>query len=74
MNFWKQSNHVMTYFQEENFRGDKRLPSDFMSGFLQVRSTCLSLGVNSANNLSARVATDNGYQRALFFKYQISIP
>lgn len=36
MNFWKQSNHVMSYFKEENFRGDKRLPTSFMSGFLEV--------------------------------------
>lgn len=38
MNFWKQSNHVMSYFKEENFRGEKRLPSNFMSGFLEVCS------------------------------------
>lgn len=38
MNFWKQSNHVMSYFKGENFRGDKRLPSNFMTGFLEVRS------------------------------------
>lgn len=36
MNFWKQYNHVMAYFKEENFRGEKRLPSNFMSGFLEV--------------------------------------
>lgn len=36
MNFWKQSNHVMSYFKEENFRADKRLPTSFMSGFLEV--------------------------------------
>lgn len=36
MNFWKQTTHVMSYFKEENFRGDKRLPSSFMEGFLQV--------------------------------------
>lgn len=36
MNFWKQTNHVMSYFKEENFRGDKRLPSSFMTGFLEV--------------------------------------
>ncbi|KAF3770398.1 NADH dehydrogenase, alpha subcomplex, subunit 6 [Cryphonectria parasitica EP155] len=38
MNFWKQTNHVMSYFQEENFRGDKRLPTNFMSGFLEGRN------------------------------------
>ena len=36
MNFWKQTTHVMSYFKEENFRGDKRLPSNFMAGFLEV--------------------------------------
>lgn len=37
MNFWKQTTHVMSYFKDENFRGDTRLPTSFMSGFLQVR-------------------------------------
>lgn len=36
MNFWKQTTHVMSYFKEENFRGDKRLPSSFMEGFMEV--------------------------------------
>lgn len=36
MNFWKQTTHVMSYFKEENFRGEKRLPSSFMKGFLEV--------------------------------------
>jgi hypothetical protein len=36
MNFWKQTTHVMSYFKEENFRTDKRLPSSFMTGFLEV--------------------------------------
>lgn len=36
MNFWKQTTHVMSYFKDENFRGDERLPNSFMSGFLQV--------------------------------------
>lgn len=39
MNFWKQTNHIMSYFKEENFRGDKRLPDSFMSGFLEVISS-----------------------------------
>lgn len=26
----------MSYFKEENFRGDKRLPNNFMTGFLEV--------------------------------------
>ncbi len=36
MNFWRQTNHVMNFFKEENFRGDKRLPPSFMAGFLEV--------------------------------------
>lgn len=39
MNFWKQMTHVMSYFKEENFRGDERLPSSFMQGFLEVRTS-----------------------------------
>lgn len=35
MNFWKQQTHIMAYFSD-NFRGDKRLPSSFMDGFLEV--------------------------------------
>lgn len=35
MNFWKQQTHILSYFND-NFRGDKRLPSSFMSGFLEV--------------------------------------
>ncbi|KHN95115.1 NADH-ubiquinone oxidoreductase B14 subunit [Metarhizium album ARSEF 1941] len=38
MNFWKQTTHVMSYFKEENFRGDKRLPSSFIDGFLEGRN------------------------------------
>ncbi|KAI9166878.1 NADH-ubiquinone oxidoreductase 14.8 kDa subunit [Paramyrothecium foliicola] len=38
MNFWKQTTHVMSYFKEENFRGANRLPSNFMSGFLEGRN------------------------------------
>ncbi|PHH82686.1 hypothetical protein CDD82_5136 [Ophiocordyceps australis] len=38
MNFWKQTTHVMSYFKEENFRGDKRLPSSFMTAFLEGRN------------------------------------
>lgn len=36
MNFWRQTTHIMSYFKEENFRGDKRLPSNFMEGFMEV--------------------------------------
>ncbi|KKA26918.1 hypothetical protein TD95_004887 [Thielaviopsis punctulata] len=38
MNFWKQSSHVMAYFKDENWRAGERLPSSFMSGFLQSRN------------------------------------
>lgn len=36
MNFWRQTTHIMSYFPEENFRGEKRLPKSFMEGFLEV--------------------------------------
>lgn len=36
MNYWRQTTHVMSYFKEENFRGDKRLPTNFITGFLEV--------------------------------------
>lgn len=36
MNFWRQTNHIMSFFKEENFRGEKRLPSNFITGFLEV--------------------------------------
>ncbi|RYC60439.1 hypothetical protein CHU98_g5789 [Xylaria longipes] len=35
MNFWKQTTHVMSYFESENFRGSERLPRSFMQGFLE---------------------------------------
>jgi len=38
MNYWRQTTHVMSYFKEENFRGDKRLPNNFITGFLEVSS------------------------------------
>ncbi|KAI0480433.1 NADH dehydrogenase, alpha subcomplex, subunit 6 [Xylariaceae sp. FL0804] len=38
MNFWKQTTHVMSYFNEENFRGADRLPNNFMKGFLEGRN------------------------------------
>ncbi len=36
MNFWRQTTHIMSYFKEENFRGEKSLPTSFMAGFLEV--------------------------------------
>ncbi|KAI0400876.1 complex 1 protein [Xylaria palmicola] len=38
MNFWKQTTHVMSYFESENFRGSDRLPQNFMQGFLEGRN------------------------------------
>ncbi|KAI0486813.1 complex 1 protein [Xylaria cf. heliscus] len=38
MNFWKQTTHVMSYFESENFRGSERLPRSFMQGFLEGRN------------------------------------
>ena len=38
MNFWRQTTHIMSYFKEENFRGDRRLPTNFMEGFLEGRN------------------------------------
>ena len=54
MNFWKQTTHVMSYFKEENFRGDKRLPSSFITGFLEVRSG------SSRTNLVTLLTTSQG--------------
>lgn len=75
MNFWKQSNHVMSYFKEENFRAAKRLPTNFMSGFLEVCSTFqISSGAFVANLFfPPRVATKVGYQRDPY-RYQIELP
>lgn len=38
MNFWRQTTHIMSYFKEENFRGERSLPSSFMAGFLEGRN------------------------------------
>ncbi|KAK1756090.1 NADH-ubiquinone oxidoreductase [Echria macrotheca] len=38
MNFWRQTTHIMSYFKEENFRGEKSLPSSFLAGFLEGRN------------------------------------
>ncbi|TGJ87622.1 hypothetical protein E0Z10_g1128 [Xylaria hypoxylon] len=38
MNFWKQTTHIMSYFESENFRGSDRLPHNFMQGFLEGRN------------------------------------
>ncbi|KAJ2899098.1 hypothetical protein MKZ38_003404 [Zalerion maritima] len=38
MNYWRQMTHMMSYFKDENWRGDKRLPSNFMEGFIEGRN------------------------------------
>lgn len=59
MNFWKQTTHVMSYFKGENFRGDQRLPSSFVTGFLEVgrgpHATC-----DASLRQAHRVGTDDG--------------
>jgi len=52
MNFWKQTTHVMSYFKEENFRGDKRLPSSFMEGFIEVSSEYDATGTAVRNSMT----------------------
>lgn len=51
MNYWKQLTHVMSYFPEESFRGNERLPNTFMKGFLEVRDFvfCSSLVTSRRN-------------------------
>ena len=49
MNFWRQTTHIMSYFKEENFRGDKRLPKNFMTGFLEVSLTQTDYGGHETN-------------------------
>lgn len=75
MNFWKQSNHVMSYFKEENFRGDHRLPSNFMSGFLEVRCSLYypSMRVTFAD-LRPGSQLKMGYQERIPCRYQIEFP
>lgn len=37
MNYWRQTTHIMSYFKgQESSKGDKVLPSNFMTGFLEV--------------------------------------
>jgi len=49
MNYWRQTNHIMQYFQGENYQGAKKLPSNFMEGFLEV-----SLGNHWVNTVDGR--------------------
>ncbi|KAL7626333.1 hypothetical protein AAE478_003105 [Parahypoxylon ruwenzoriense] len=52
MNFWKQTTHIMSYFQTENFRGADRLPDTFMKGFLEASfsNTTLQTWKSPANS------------------------
>ncbi|OAA56657.1 NADH-ubiquinone oxidoreductase b14 [Niveomyces insectorum RCEF 264] len=38
MNFWRQTTHIMSYFNEETLQGQRKLPSSFMQGFLEGRN------------------------------------
>lgn len=40
----------MSYFKEENFRGEKRLPSSFMAGFLEVSDRQIDSQESVTNN------------------------
>jgi NADH dehydrogenase (ubiquinone) 1 alpha subcomplex subunit 6 len=42
MNYWKQLNHVMKYFRVEE-DSKAKLPENFISGFLEVRSTSMNV-------------------------------
>lgn len=60
MNFWKQTTHIMSYFKEENFRGDKRLPNNFMTGFLEVSlPSDIPLGIRYIYTAAAQIRTDH---------------
>lgn len=52
MNFWRQTNHIMNFFKQENFRGEKRLPANFMSGFLEVSPVSSALTTCSRADFS----------------------
>lgn len=75
MNFWKQSNHVMSYFKEDNFRGDHRLPSSFMSGFLEVGyMLCYPLDKATFADFLPGSQLNMGYQKRFPCRYQIEFP
>lgn len=69
MNFWKQQTHIMSYFSD-NFRGDKRLPSSFMSGFLEV-SLRSGMALDNRRELMKldRAEIRETMQETLFCKY-----
>ena len=65
MNFWKQTTHVLSYFKGENFRGDRRLPSNFMSGFLEVSRQVRVLCRGVLADMLHRVATKDNSRDCL---------
>jgi hypothetical protein len=65
MNFWRQTNHIMSFFKEENFRGEKRLPSNFITGFLEVSLMPIPL-LRLALTPSSRAATRARCHASLF--------
>lgn len=67
MNFWRQTTHIMSYFKDENFRGDERLPKNFMDGFLEVRwnppwdySFLPSHGTNQVSKTGSQLGQERG--------------
>ncbi|KAM7207386.1 hypothetical protein V8F20_002266 [Naviculisporaceae sp. PSN 640] len=38
LNYWRGDSHIMAYFDEGNLQGEKKLPSNFMTGFLEGRN------------------------------------
>jgi NADH dehydrogenase (ubiquinone) 1 alpha subcomplex subunit 6 len=55
MNFWRQTNHVMSYLREE--QAEKRLPSNFITGFLEVRRPPADFRSIDTDARHTRVAT-----------------
>lgn len=64
MNYWRQTNHIMSYFKEETFRGAKRLPSNFMTGFLEVSPNAI-LYAHFRFSDDSRVAIKMGISRPI---------
>ncbi|KAK4214558.1 NADH-ubiquinone oxidoreductase 14.8 kDa subunit [Rhypophila decipiens] len=38
LNYWRGNSHILAYFNEQNLQGDNKLPSNFITGFLQGRN------------------------------------
>ena len=66
MNFWRQTTHIMSYFKEESLHRTKDRPTNFLSGFLEVRThnPCHQRGFT---NTTFRVATRAGSNRGVVF-------